>query len=113
MAESVGRKIGEEPIELSPFDVCPMLEIDEEGEEDGIKLSSANAEISLCTKKTAPLIGDDPVRVIEVEYGEPATIHVSGGAALVKCRMLRIRLMDVFQILAQVGYLERNRVNSR
>ena len=82
MAESVRRKIGEEPIELSPFDVHPMLEIDEEGEEDSIKLSSPNTEISLCAKKTAPLIGDNPVRVIEVEYGEPATIHVSGGAAL-------------------------------
>ena len=113
MAESVGRKIGEEAVELRPLDVRPVLEVDEEGEENGIKLRTTNTDISLSAKDTAPLIGADSVRVIEVEHRQPATIPVGGGEAFVKCRMLRIRLMDVFQILAQVGYLERNRVNSR
>lgn len=105
MAKSISRKIGEEPIELRPLDVCPMLEVDEESEEDSIKLRSAHAEFSLLGEKTAPLFGADPVRVVEVEYGQPATIPESGGAAFVKCRMLRISLVDILQILAQIGHL--------
>lgn len=42
MAKSVSRKIGEEPIELRSLDVCPVLEINQESEEDSIKVRSTH-----------------------------------------------------------------------
>ena len=78
MAKPVGGKVGEETIELRSLDVCSVLEVNKEGEEDCIEFGSTHAEFSMWPEKAPPLLWDDAVRVVEVEHGQqPAAATVA------------------------------------